>query len=237
MGDRVCPRCSFIFHLIFYVDMLYEALLLPGGVYSEGSPETCLYAGFRGALARLSPTIPFFLTPLSLAVRSLLFSSSNQAGFIISCVGSVRDVTLRLAGAERPSTDIAAAPAKSSPVSDGDVIKIPQPSPSHHRETFKLERDGQPMLETGPDTRFEVLSLVGTLSSDGLHLHASLGDEEGEVRGGHLIRAIVYTTAEIVIGDAPALTFSRDLDPRTGFKELAISGRGSGIGDQQAGLK
>lgn len=141
----------------------------------------------------------------------------------------MRDVTLRLAGAERPSTEVTALSSNSSSASDGDGMKIPQSSRSHHRENLKLEHHEQPMLETGPDARFEVLSLVGTLSSDGLHLHASLGDEEGEVRGGHLVRAVVHTTAEIVIGDAPALTFSRDLDPRTGFKELVISGRGSGF--------
>lgn len=80
------------------------------------------------------------------------------------------------------------------------------------------------MLHAGEDARFEVLSLVGTLSPDGLHLHASLGDETGAVCGGHLVRATVHTTAEIVVGVARSLTFSRKMDPGTGFKELVVSG-------------
>lgn len=79
------------------------------------------------------------------------------------------------------------------------------------------------MLHTGADARFEVLSLVGTLSPEGLHLHASLGDERGAVCGGHLVRATVHTTAEIVVGVARSLTFSREMDPGTGFKELVVS--------------
>lgn len=78
------------------------------------------------------------------------------------------------------------------------------------------------MLHTGPDARFEICSLVGTLSPDGLHLHASLGDEAGGVCGGHLVRATVHTTAEIVVGFALSLTFSREMDPVTGFKELVV---------------
>ncbi len=34
---------------------------------------------------------------------------------------------------------------------------------------------------------------------------------------------IVFTTAEIVIGDCTELLFSREMDPRTGFKELVIN--------------
>lgn len=83
------------------------------------------------------------------------------------------------------------------------------------------------MLHTGPDARFELLSLVGTLSPDGVHLHASLGDEEGAVCGGHLVRATIHTTAEIVIGVAMSLTFSREMDPGTGFKELVVSAKGA----------
>ena len=45
-------------------------------------------------------------------------------------------------------------------------------------------------LKTFPaDERFEVLSLVGTLSQDGVHLHISLGDADGKVWGGHLVKA------------------------------------------------
>ncbi|KAF5405920.1 hypothetical protein PHET_00601 [Paragonimus heterotremus] len=49
---------------------------------------------------------------------------------------------------------------------------------------------------------YEIVSLVGTLASDGQpHLHIALADLEGHVIGGHLLgNACVHTTAEIVLG-------------------------------------
>lgn len=71
--------------------------------------------------------------------------------------------------------------------------------------------------------KFEIVSLVGTLSPNGPHLHISLSDEKGKTIGGHLVEGCkIYTTAEIVIGEAVDLQFSRPLDPLTGFNELMI---------------
>ena len=76
------------------------------------------------------------------------------------------------------------------------------------------------------DEKFEIVSLVGTLGTEGCHLHISLSDKKGNVTGGHLMKGnIVYTTAELVIGELPGLTFSRYDDERTGFKELQINTR------------
>ena len=73
--------------------------------------------------------------------------------------------------------------------------------------------------------KFEILSLSGTLSVDGLHLHISLADESGKTIGGHLLDGnIIYTTAEIVIGEANNLLFRRAADPETGYSELVIQG-------------
>ncbi len=71
--------------------------------------------------------------------------------------------------------------------------------------------------------KFEIVSLVGTLSTSGIHLHISIADQEGKTVGGHLDSGcIIYTTAEIVIGISPEFTFIRTTDEQTGFKELQI---------------
>lgn len=73
------------------------------------------------------------------------------------------------------------------------------------------------------EEKFEILSLQGTLSQDSCHLHISISDSEGSVIGGHLLDGcIIYTTAEIVIGEVDDLTFSREYDPQTGFDELKV---------------
>lgn len=71
--------------------------------------------------------------------------------------------------------------------------------------------------------RFEIVSVVGTLSPDGAHLHIALSDEQGATIGGHVDRGcIIYTTAEIVIGQSRVYQFSRSLDEQTGYQELQI---------------
>jgi uncharacterized protein len=76
---------------------------------------------------------------------------------------------------------------------------------------------------TSFNENFEITSLVGTLCRDGLHLHMSLANTKGKVIGGHVEEGcIVYTTAEIVLGESTNHTFSRVLDPETGFYELEI---------------
>lgn len=71
--------------------------------------------------------------------------------------------------------------------------------------------------------RFEILSLNGTLSVNGLHLHIAIADSVGNMVGGHLgDDSIIYTTAEIVIGVSEGLVFLRSPDPQTGFLELEI---------------
>ena len=71
--------------------------------------------------------------------------------------------------------------------------------------------------------KFEIVSLVGTLSADGPHLHIAMANSEGVTTGGHLLDgSSVYTTAEIVVGEAEGLHFTRAVDAETGFRELLI---------------
>ena len=101
-----------------------------------------------------------------------------QAGFIVTCVGSLQKAALRLAD-------------------KSDSTKY--------------------------DGKFEIVSLVGTLSPDGPHLHISISDGEGKTLGGHLVAGCeIYTTAEIVIGDAVGLKMTREPDAQSGYQELKV---------------
>ncbi|MBN1356594.1 DNA-binding protein [bacterium] len=72
--------------------------------------------------------------------------------------------------------------------------------------------------------KYEIVSLTGTLSPSGSHLHAAIADSHGETLGGHLEDGcIVYTTAEIVVGTTDTFHFKRCYDPETGHNELEIS--------------
>ncbi|XP_036405101.1 bifunctional protein GlmU-like [Megalops cyprinoides] len=73
--------------------------------------------------------------------------------------------------------------------------------------------------------RFEIVSLVGTLNKEA-HLHICLADKEGKTIGGHVLGDVeVFTTAEVIIGEASDLSFDREMDERTGFPELVITAR------------
>ena len=76
------------------------------------------------------------------------------------------------------------------------------------------------------ERKMEILSLVGTLGTGGVHLHIAVADSRGQVAGGHVMEGcIVYTTAEIVIGELPGVVFDREFDPETGYRELLIKKR------------
>ena len=67
----------------------------------------------------------------------------------------------------------------------------------------------------------EILTLSGTLSPDGSHLHISVSDGAGQVRGGHVAPGCaVRTTAEILVAWLPEWRFGREHDPATGYPEL-----------------
>lgn len=73
------------------------------------------------------------------------------------------------------------------------------------------------------EKKLEIVSLVGTLSQHGVHLHISCSDEKGGVIGGHLLDgSAIYTTAEIVLGLMSGIVFEREYDEKTGYRELAI---------------
>jgi predicted DNA-binding protein with PD1-like motif len=69
----------------------------------------------------------------------------------------------------------------------------------------------------------EILTLSGTLTPDGVHLHMAVADARGVVTGGHVGRGnIVRTTAEVLLALLPDWQLRREHDPRTGYAELVV---------------
>lgn len=72
----------------------------------------------------------------------------------------------------------------------------------------------------------EILSLAGSLSPSGAHLHMSVSDAAGHVYGGHVgYGNTIRTTAEILIAPLADWSLAREFDETTGFKELVIRPR------------
>ena len=126
----------------------------------------------------------FRLTPgqdLKRSLQSFVEQAGIEAGWVLTCVGSLTDYHLRFAN---------------------------QATGSH----------GQ--------GHFEIVSLVGTVSLHGSHLHLSLSDTTGRTLGGHLLdHNRIYTTAEVVLGSSPELRFTREHDGSTPYRELRVSRR------------
>ena len=70
---------------------------------------------------------------------------------------------------------------------------------------------------------FEIVSITGTLSIYGSHLHISISDGEGRTIGGHFESGCkIYTTAEIVIAVFSDVVYKRELAADSGYEELTI---------------
>ena len=119
---------------------------------------------------------------LKKSIEKLVHENDVKAGFIITCVGVVENVNVRMAGAKP---------------------------------------DDQDMRKFNND--YEIISLTGTVSTNGTHLHLSFSDKNGNVIGGHLKEGTtVRMTAEIVLGVTDEIEMKREFDKETGFSELAI---------------
>jgi len=114
-----------------------------------------------------------------------------ERGVIISAIGSLKNIIFR-----NVKTDI------ELPVKEEDTNEIE---------------------EAGP---FELLSLEGNLfpsESEGepiIHLHVMLGSPSGSVMGGHLFKATIFTTTEVVIGKIVGSSAYKVKSDVTGLMEL-----------------
>ena len=113
------------------------------------------------------------------SIQQYAIQKMIHAGVIISCVGSLQEINIRLANADK----------------------------------FLVKKE-----------HFEIVSLVGCFGCSGrYHFHISVSDSEGNTKGGHLKENnIVYTTAEIVLGELPQLSFTAVNNPGEDWPELQI---------------
>ena len=115
------------------------------------------------------------------SLRTYVNDHKIQSAFVMTCVGSLQKVNIRLAEA-----------------------------------ADYLINEGH----------YEITSLVGCLScNDRLHIHITIADKHGNCFGGHLSSEgnIIFTTAEIVLGELPQLVFTKERDESSGWDELKIA--------------
>lgn len=87
---------------------------------------------------------------------------------------------------------------------------------------YAIRFANQPDASTGKG-HFEIVSLTGTVSTNGSHLHLSISDSTGHTIGGHLTPGCkVYTTAEIVLMYTDKYIFTREKDGSTPWDELQV---------------
>jgi predicted DNA-binding protein with PD1-like motif len=69
----------------------------------------------------------------------------------------------------------------------------------------------------------EIVSITGTISKNGSHIHISVSNDSLATFGGHLKPGcLVNTTAEIVIIELSNVAFEREFDEVTGYEELVF---------------
>ena len=69
----------------------------------------------------------------------------------------------------------------------------------------------------------ELVSISGSLSEGGAHIHVVLSTQQGQVLGGHLCYGSqVRTTVELLLVQVNGFRLSREFDADTGYKELSV---------------
>lgn len=73
------------------------------------------------------------------------------------------------------------------------------------------------------DGHFEIVSMTGTVSLHGSHLHISISDGDGNMIGGHLVPGCkIYTTAEMVLAIFDDVVYKREYTEDSGYEELVV---------------
>jgi predicted DNA-binding protein with PD1-like motif len=113
------------------------------------------------------------------SIEEVVKENKIEAGCVLSSVGSLTHVTLRLANRE-----------------------------------YYNEYEGH----------FEIVSMTGTVSIHGSHIHVAISDGDGVTTGGHLVSGCkIYTTAEIVLAVFDDVVYKRELfENDSGYEELVV---------------
>ena len=71
---------------------------------------------------------------------------------------------------------------------------------------------------------FEIVSMTGTVSIHGSHIHVAISDGDGVTIGGHLVSGCkIYTTAEIVLLELDDVIYKREMyENDSGYEELTV---------------
>lgn len=103
---------------------------------------------------------------------------------------------------------------------DGPALFVVAGIGSLDGAVLRLAAAEQETRWSGP---FEILSLSGSLSPQGAHLHMSVADAQGRVWGGHVgYGNAVRTTVELVVAEMVGWRLGREVDAGTGYLELTI---------------
>jgi predicted DNA-binding protein with PD1-like motif len=117
-----------------------------------------------------------------------------ERGVILSAIGSLKDVVF-----------VNVRPRAAIPVKTEDMVQIDDAGPfellSLEGNFFPSQEDGEPVI----------------------HLHAILGTSSGSVSGGHLLKATVFTTAEILLGSVTGSSVYKAKSDVTQRMELFLS--------------
>jgi predicted DNA-binding protein with PD1-like motif len=130
---------------------------------------------------------------LEYAAAAACHSSACGAAFILTAVGSLSNVTLRLASAHSGGIT---SPAENPMRTWNEPVEV-----TSLVGTMAISDD------------FIIAK----------HWHMSIADEAGDSFGGHVMAATVWTTMEIVLGTiGNGVSFSREMDSATGYRELVV---------------
>lgn len=71
---------------------------------------------------------------------------------------------------------------------------------------------------------FEIVSMTGTVSIQGSHIHVAISDGDGVTIGAHLVSGCtIYTTAEIVLLELDDVIYKREMyENDSGYEELVV---------------